>query len=68
MPRKTGSRAAQFPDEITYRGLTPIITVIGTIPPSIDKVTGAQEEGNAELERIRRGSELIIGQDIEDGD
>ena len=68
MPRREGIQAAMFPDEIHYRGLTPIITEIATIPPSVDKVTNAQEEGNAELERIRRGSELIVGQDIEDGD
>ena len=64
MPRMTEPRAAKFPDEIQYRGLTPIITEIATIPTSVDKVTTAQEEGNVELERIRRGSELIVGTDI----
>jgi len=64
MPRKTEPQAAKFPSEMQYRGLTPIITEIATIPPSVDKVADAQEEGNTELERIRRGSELIVGTDI----
>jgi len=68
MPRKTEPRAAKFPDEIQYRGLDPVVDRLDTLSEDVANLTDKQEVGNTELERIRRGNELIVGQDIEDGD
>jgi len=68
MPRKEGSRAAQFPDEIHYRGLTPIVTSINDIPVHVDTLIKTQEAGNTEVALIRRANELILGQEVEDSE
>ena len=68
MPRMTGSRAAKFPSETHYRGLDPVVDGIEVVSGNVSDLTDMQEAGNTELERIRRGNELIVGQDIEDGD
>ena len=68
MPRMTGSRAAKFPDEIQYRGLTPLVTSVNVVSESVSDLEDTVDTGNEELSRIRRANELIIGQDVEDGD
>jgi len=68
MPRKAGSRAAKFPNEITYRGLTPIVDGVETVSNNVNILNYTQGAGNTELERIRRANELILGQDVEESE
>jgi len=68
LPRKTGFPTIESVDEVHYRGLTPIVTSIDVIPVKVTDLTDTVDESNKELGRIRRTDELILGQDVENGE
>lgn len=68
MPRKTGVKVPTSVDEISYKGLTPIVDKIEEVSADIAELQNVQEWSNEELKRIRRADELILGQEVEDTD
>ncbi len=64
MPRKTGIVVSQFPVEITYRGLTPIVDGLDTVSGNVTDLEHTQEAGNQELKRIRRTGEILIDEEV----